>query len=82
MDSTVDLEYIDKLDLNQFNIYPTYFKGQEESVRSLLKNIYLNFSGQNNNKVSELMVLTIPNCSRIVQAEYNVFLLMPIRSAI
>lgn len=54
MDSTVDLEYIDKLDLNQFNIYPTYFKGQEESVRSLLKNIYLNFSGQNNNKVSEL----------------------------
>lgn len=54
MDSTVDLEYIDKLDLNQFNIYPTYFKGQEESVRSLLKNVYLNFTDQTENKVSEL----------------------------
>lgn len=52
MDSMSD--EIDKMDLNQFNIYPTYFKGQEESVRSLLKNIYLSFTGQTNNKVSEL----------------------------
>jgi len=47
------IEDIDKLDLNQFNIYPSYFKGQEESVRGLLKNVYMSFSHQTDVKVSE-----------------------------
>ncbi len=51
METMIDV--IDELDLNQFNIYPTYFKGQEESVRSLLKNVCNYFEGQTKNSVSE-----------------------------
>ncbi len=47
-------DVIDKLDLNQFNIYPTYYKGQEDSVRSLLKNVCSYFEGQTKNSTSEL----------------------------
>ncbi len=55
MDSLIEsIEDIDRLDLNQYNIYPTYIKGQEDSVRNLLKNIYMNFSNQTDVKVSEL----------------------------